>query len=307
MGDGKFPRYSPDVDLDDGNILHTFAVGDLVVPLIAFDHTRFECDLENGGDQDDTGMSLWPASSLVVSILMRCHGLLEAANVLEIGSGSAFCGLVARQIAMRVVLSDREPAMRQLAGRNLTMQTAEVDAATTVRSFGWAENDAWPKERFEVILASDVLYGYHHSMRTCPDELARFSGLLESSLAPGGIVIIGHVERNCLARADLQVALQQQGFTVQLMHPSECGSAAMPRPPAHGGVVFLCSRAGEGTRLVNAASAAAGEGGRLAAAASAAAAAPKRKLPHEELAVEGGADTSAMRSAQKRTLPPPSQ
>ena len=199
------------MELEDGNTLHTFAIGDLVVPLVAFDLTRpdrGDCDLEHGGERDETGMTLWPSSSLVVSILMRCQGLLAEASVLELGSGSAFCGLVARQLAMRVVLSDREPAMRRLARRNLAMQTAEVEVSTAVRSFGWAEDDAWPQERFEVILASDVLYGMHPSMRTCPDELTRFAALLESSLASGGVAIVGHVERNCLARSDLQVVSQ---------------------------------------------------------------------------------------------------
>ena len=101
-----FPLHAPDIELHDGNTQHTFLVGDLVVPLVVFDQAKpsnFLSDLRTGedGEPDETGRALWPCSTLVVSILLRCQSLLGSVDVLELGSGSAFCGLVACQMARR--------------------------------------------------------------------------------------------------------------------------------------------------------------------------------------------------------------
>ena len=90
------------------------------------------------GEPDDTGRMLWPSSTLVVSLLLRCRQLLRFTHVLDLGSGSGFCGLVARQLARRVVMSDLEPTMQQLARRNLRLQRSSHAATTSVAAYGWA-------------------------------------------------------------------------------------------------------------------------------------------------------------------------
>ena len=253
-----FPTHAPDVDLADGNTLRTYLVGSLVVPLVALDrakHGNLELGIGDDGGVDETGCALWPSSTLVASLIWRCRSLLGSVDVLEIGSGTAFCGMVARQLARSVVVSDREPRMRQLAWRNVMAQHA-LAAPTSVADYGWAEGDPWPKERFGLVVASDVLYGVHQSCRTCPEELGRFVELLECSLAPAGMIIIGHVERNSRARADLRSALERR-FTVRQLDPGECLSASMYGQPGNagvlGGVVMLCTRAPEGSALMAAA------------------------------------------------------
>ena len=252
-----FPLSSPDVELSCGNTLREFLVGNLCVPLVAFDAAKHQdCELGTGGDEpDETGLTLWPTSTLVASLLLRCKPLLGSTDVLELGCGSGFCGLVARQMARSVVLSDREPRMLQLARRNLKLQRPSA-APTDVESYGWAEGDRRPTKRFGLVIASDVLYGPHQSMRTEPEELERFCDLLEESLAPGGTVIIGHVERNCMARADLRTALERR-FIVHLLQTEECVSAAVLRQPGNAGmlgsVAMLCVRANEGGGLFAAA------------------------------------------------------
>ena len=184
-----FPLGAPEVKLSCGNTLREFTVGDLIVPLIAYDQaTQFGEDTAVGedGETDETGRSLWPSSTIVASLLLRCRCLLGSIDVLELGSGSGFCGLVARQLARSVVMSDREPGMLELARRNLRLQRSSPAAPTTVETYGWAEGDPWPTERFGLVFASDVLYGPHQSMRTQPEELVRFVDLLEHSLAAEG-------------------------------------------------------------------------------------------------------------------------
>ena len=212
-----YPRSAPDVRVGRNHVRRDFAVGDLCVPLVAYELDPIrngEHELRDGSEVDEcgermsdqTGLALWPTSTLVVSVLMRCRGLLGSTDVLELGSGSGFCGLVARQIARRVVFSDREFESRELIRRNLRLQPRSDLPESAVECFGWAEGDERPAERFGLVVASDVIYGAHEACCTCPHELRRFVDLLEWSTAPGGMVVIGHTERNCRARADLQVS-----------------------------------------------------------------------------------------------------
>jgi predicted nicotinamide N-methyase len=254
-----YPRSAPDVRVSRNHVRRDFAVEDLCVPLVAYeidtihngDHElRDGTEVDESGElmSDETGLALWPTSTLVVSVLMRCRGVLGATDVLELGSGSGFCGLVARQIANRVVFSDREFESRELIRRNLRLQPLSDMPASRVECFGWAEGDERPAERFGLVVASDVIYGAHEACCTCPHELRRFVDLLEWSLAPGGMVVIGHTERNCRARADLQEALRRH-FLVRTLRADECisrdwcqsGNGAALRAAT----VLLCTRAGE--------------------------------------------------------------
>ena len=260
-----FPCSVPPLQLRNGYSLREYIVGDLRVPLVSYEVNSVcngDDELNDGvdGEPDETGCALWPSSTLVVCLLLRCQRVLGDHDILELGSGSGFCGLVARQLARRVVFSDREPRIRALVRRNLRIQTPRHGLPESqVEDFGWAIGDSKPVEKFGVVIASDVLYGAHCSLRTCPHELRRFVELLELCLAPGGHIIIGHVERNCMARADLQQALRQH-FLVRLLRSDECLSAALHSQPGNAGarcsVALLCTRAdGYGTLLAVAAEA----------------------------------------------------
>ena len=151
--------------------------------------------------------------------------------------------------------------MRRLARRNVQLQPAHPCIA--VESFGWGVGDPWPSARFGILIASDVLYGPHQSCRTCPQELARFVDLLHHALALDGLVILGHVERNCMAREDLRQALQRR-FTVRMLRSEDCLNLAVGCPGAgvRGSVVFLCAREESSQLLAAATTAAAGVRGR---------------------------------------------
>ena len=224
-------------DGQDGPIPHVFQVGDLVVPLFLRSVTPFtELEDGSGGSPDETGAVLWPTSTLIASLVLRCA--LADTDVLELGCGTGFCGLVAQRSARRVVLSDREPSQRALASRNALLQPGSPPI--DVEPFGWDLNDRWPAEKFGVVLASDVLYGPHVACRYDPETLERFVRLLDWSLAPGGTVLLGHVERNCRGEADLLDALQRKRFAVRVLEPSECVS---PELLARGNAFLRCGRA----------------------------------------------------------------
>ena len=248
FGPGNFfPVHKPDVQLGGDMTLRTFLVGDAMVPLIALDVVNGAVGNDGSdGKVDETGRSLWPSSTLVVSLLLRMRGEMASTAVLELGCGSGFCGIVALQLAKTVVFSDREPSIQQHVRRNLRVQPAEARAASAkVEPFGWAAGDPWPADTFGLVIASDVLYGAHQSMRTCTDDLGRFVALLDHCVAPEGVAIIGHVERNSMARADLCAALDKH-FVVRVLSAEECVSEALLRQAGNAGLrgskVVLCAR-----------------------------------------------------------------
>lgn len=185
------------------------------------------------GERDTTGFALWPSSTLVSGLLLQFDAL-ELTDVLDLGTGSGFCGIVASYCHARsVVLSDREPSLRYLARRNVKLQpVSRIDrpyTAPTVESFGWGEGDSRPDvpRGFGLILASDVLYTDHFSTRYDPEMLERFVRLLVWCLTPGGTVLIGHVERNCMGLADVCAVCVAHGFAVEVLDPDECIEASV--------------------------------------------------------------------------------
>ena len=246
--DANFFPFTTMRDERGDSMLRHFFVGDLIVPIVECKADLAGISTGADGEPDETGNLLWASSTLVSSLLLRCRSLLGATDVLEFGCGSGFCGLVARQIARSVVFSDREPRMRRLTRRNLDLQPFKHLAPSNVEAYGWAKGDAWPAGKFGLVIASDVLYGPHESMRTSPEELSRFVEMLESALACGGMAIVAYVERNCLGLADLRGALSRR-FSVRQMSSEACVSAALHSQPGNAGVrasvVLLCTRLGE--------------------------------------------------------------
>ena len=200
--------------------LQHFRVGPFVLSLLSSGHVHDdEVEYDEAACKDATGSILWPASTLVVGLLLATYGSGTSRSVLELGCGTGFCGLVARRLCERVVLSDRSAVMRALAARNSAMQSLPVDA---VEGYGWALGDPWPAKcgDFDLVLASDVLYTQHE--RYEPDMLRRFAELVDWSLGSDGVAIIGHVERTHHGTSDLCAALSEREFVVTVLDAAEC-------------------------------------------------------------------------------------
>eukprot|EP00931_Biecheleriopsis_adriatica_P013144 TRINITY_DN114497_c0_g1_i1.p1 TRINITY_DN114497_c0_g1~~TRINITY_DN114497_c0_g1_i1.p1 ORF type:complete len:258 (+),score=38.28 TRINITY_DN114497_c0_g1_i1:57-830(+) len=237
----------PNSDADDLT-KHVFRVGEFDIPLllkVVIDYDNIEYDEHAGIDR--TGCHLWPSSTAVVSVMLG-YGIdrLRDARVLELGCGTGFCGLVARQFAKRVVLSDRHEGALQLAGRNSRLQSHPVELA----AYGWEPGCLWPAEKgeFNLVLASDVLYEEDGRVRYEIDMLERFFALINWGLAPHGTAILGHVERNTLGHEDV-LAAAQQVFDVERLDARECVDKSLISRAGSIGlrstVVFCCTRRGE--------------------------------------------------------------
>jgi SAM-dependent methyltransferase len=242
-----FPSQQAPSRRSDNLELRSFSLGTLTVPLLCEVQERDSEDVVGYGRFDTTGFTLWPASTLIAGLVMAMGTKLCNTDVLDLGCGTGFCGIVASRFARKAVLSDREPRMLSLARQNARLQSDGV--AVTAR-YGWGANDAWPPERggFGLVLASDVLYSSHEAMRYDATMLRRFVELLDWSLAPGGTVLISHVERNSRGLEDVMHAARRR-FRVQLLDPSECVGDAVLNQRGNVGVrsasVLRCSRESE--------------------------------------------------------------
>ena len=108
---------------------------------------------------------------------------------------------------------------------------------------------SWPVRRFRAAHHRGLVRRNIDPPRDRAQHVRRFVDLLEWCLAPGGMVVIGHTERNCKARADLQEALRRH-FLVRTLRADECISPDWHRQQGNGAglraaVVLLCTRTGE--------------------------------------------------------------
>ena len=219
--------------------LLTYSVGPYSVPLLSSGLVSSDSLilLDEAAHRDSTGTILWPAATLVASVLLTSFGDSTDRVVLELGCGHGFCGLVARRLAERVVLSDRDPAMRALAARNSALQPEPVDA---VEAYGWGEGDPWPpRGQFGLVLASEVFYS--QTERHEPAMLRRFTAMLDSTLTPDGVAILGHVERHVNGLVDLVTALRES-FVVTKLEAAECAPLEVAERSS-GGLSFGLARA----------------------------------------------------------------
>ncbi len=122
------------------------------------------------------GLLLWDAG-VVLADALASMGPLDGRSVLELGAGVGLTGLAARHLGGSVVQTDHAPEALELARRNALLNG--IDGITQTVA-DWAQWDV--PGRFDLIVGSDILYdGSAH---------APIAGVLEASLADGGIVVL---------------------------------------------------------------------------------------------------------------------
>jgi predicted nicotinamide N-methyase len=104
-------------------------------------------------------------------LLAHCPSLVQDCHVLELGCGlglvSTAC--ITHSSPIRVVLTDRDEAVLDHAYSSCLEVAAEAATATTTTTttkttqvskfpMDWTDSTAWPRTRFDVVLAADVLY-----------------------------------------------------------------------------------------------------------------------------------------------------
>lgn len=171
-----------------------------------FDY-RIRSLLDSNQFDDPDGLALaagvseesWSFFGLVWASGLRLAEVVSARDlggrrILEIGCGLALAGIVSQRRKADVTASDRHPLASPFLAANLLlnglppMPYVDVDWARPPARLG----------RFDLILASDVLYDAAH-----PGELARF---LDTHLMPGGEVVVVDPGRNLAGRFGRELA-----------------------------------------------------------------------------------------------------
>ena len=136
---------------------------------------------------------VWPAARALAGELARRGDALRRRSVLEIGCGLALPALVAAKLGARVTATDLHPDVPRFLAHNLALNGLTPEAIE-YREHDWRA--ATLERRFELVVASDVLYEAGH-----PAPVAR---ALAEHVAVGGEVLLADP-----ARAYLQAALDE--------------------------------------------------------------------------------------------------
>jgi predicted nicotinamide N-methyase len=124
---------------------------------------------------------LWPSADALARFLLAGGGPRRPGAALEIGCGLGLVGLVALRLGWDLSLSDKDPEACAWAARNLRLNGFDE---RRVFHLDWRDP---PPDRYDAILASDVLYE-----RESAEPLARF---LDAALAPRAWALIAEPGR----------------------------------------------------------------------------------------------------------------
>ena len=126
-----------------------------VLPLPAGEHLVLARIPADGEYQ--TGGRVWHSAPVICRWLnrFRCTGA-----VLELGSGTGACGLVAAASADTVTLTDGDARLLSLMARNLAYNRPKLGGScrVVIQQLTWGAQDALPAGPFDLILGSDVIY-----------------------------------------------------------------------------------------------------------------------------------------------------
>ena len=174
-GDGKGDASSAvlrTVDLGQGKSVALYVpsdVADVAGDRIARENLeRFRDALYGAGDV------VWPASIALARLVSHCPSLVAGKRVLEIGAGLGLVGNAAAKAgAAEVLMVDLDADVLQLARRSVPENIPEDPSLANVETLDWDDvPDDWPADRFDVVLAADVLYD-DDAARGVADVVAR--------------------------------------------------------------------------------------------------------------------------------------
>jgi hypothetical protein len=136
-------------------------------------------DVETATDTDILASSQWPAG-LAGAILCRSEALqnvIQGKNILELGSGLGLMGLSAAAVSEesggggRVTLTDHDEC---------AVATLQQAQGVSARVLDWGADHSDNKEKFEVIMGSDIAY-YFYLLRPIMDTVMAHLHVLPST------------------------------------------------------------------------------------------------------------------------------
>jgi hypothetical protein len=108
---------------------------------------------------DGAGDIVWPSSFALARLIAHCPNLVNGRDVLELGCGLGLVSAAACKHARpaHVAVSDRDSDVLGMAYASCT-QLQRSRASVSRTCLDWSDRSTWPNQKFDVLLASDVLY-----------------------------------------------------------------------------------------------------------------------------------------------------
>ncbi|KAL8564016.1 hypothetical protein ACOMHN_024696 [Nucella lapillus] len=126
----------------------------------------------------DYGMYTWPCAPVLAQYVWHHRQLMQGKMVLEIGSGTALCGVVAAKCGARVILSDSGLLPQCLANSRESAAANQLTGVTVIPlTWGLVTPHLLQLPSLDVILGSDCFY----DTKDFEDVLVTVSFLLRRS------------------------------------------------------------------------------------------------------------------------------
>jgi 16S rRNA G966 N2-methylase RsmD len=126
--------------------------------------------LDSNNTDQSTGVTLWPAASLLADYLVQYPELVREKRVLELGAGLGLSGLVAHHLgAATTVLTDGDKYVLAQLRSNMLQNTSSSSSGSSIecRTLLWGKKTTTTTtpppsedEKFDVLLGADVIYGW---------------------------------------------------------------------------------------------------------------------------------------------------
>lgn len=127
---------------------------------------------------------VWPSARALTRFVLSSPEEFAGKTALELGCGLALPSIAACRLGARVTATDFHPEVPRFLQRNLALNPGAEDFRYL--HLDW-QGGALPRERFDWVIGSDILYEKHQ-----PELVAR---AIEAHLAPGGTAVIADPAR----------------------------------------------------------------------------------------------------------------
>jgi predicted nicotinamide N-methyase len=142
------------------------------------------------------GFVVWEACFLLCNYLVKEYGRVGRNRYngccVELGCGTALCGLVAAALGFRVTLTDQENTL-PIASRNVEANRAQLRGDVSVRELDWGSSSVGVHlaNKADVIIGSELLYTH---------DVTVYERLRDTMLAlshASTVIVLVYEERGC--------------------------------------------------------------------------------------------------------------